>query len=122
MYGRMEVIRPRLHASGLEHPSHVDGLSVQVYSAFDCDGETHNDGLWAAPLHMGHGMNGLDASGILLRLFSAPNVGQPLGMDNTSSKVYARVGCFYVYKKDDLRKLGWDGEWSLETATQLVIV
>ncbi|KAI0333431.1 HET-domain-containing protein [Cubamyces sp. BRFM 1775] len=97
---------------------------VRLYSALDCDDEVHDDGeLWAVPLHMGHGLNALDTSGILLRTCSTPDVSQRAGVDDTSQKLFTRVGYFYVYKKDDLRGLGWDGDqWSLENATEFTIV
>ncbi|KAJ8453654.1 hypothetical protein ONZ51_g13478 [Trametes cubensis] len=102
----------------------VDTLSVQVISYFDRDDETINKDLWAVPLQLvlNHNDDGDEFKGILLVSCCSHDVSKRLKEGNQTQKTFRRVGYFESRSAYDLQELGWDGEWSLETATELVIV
>ncbi|KAI0333430.1 HET-domain-containing protein [Cubamyces sp. BRFM 1775] len=131
------VLRARLFPGRLDGSKATGGqvslgsgsTQVPLRSYFDCsdDTDTDSEGLWAVPLQR-YGPN-LDSwcAGLLVQLVRS-RLGSPqhtcrgawTPVENLMT--FRRVGYFEVGQTDDMRKLGWDKEWSLDSAIQFALV
>ncbi|KAI0333454.1 HET-domain-containing protein [Cubamyces sp. BRFM 1775] len=92
--------------------------------------ETYPEGVWAVPLRRDIEEGDSEdisrstlCAGLLLTEHAEPDSNNG-GLGSGDLRIFRRVGYFEIehWRNHDMQGLGWDGEWSLETAAQFGIV
>ena len=101
-------------------------LLARLTSYLDRKDVNYTGDLWAVPLETGRSLcnseDDFECRGIFLRACSVQGVDEGPQAGVCGLKTFRRAGYFSVDGKDHLRKLGWDGEWSLEAAEEFAVV
>ena len=92
--------------------------------------ETYPEGVWAVPLRRDIEEGDSEdisrstlCAGLLLTKHAEPDSNND-GLHDEDLRLFRRVGYFEIehWRNHDMQELGWDGEWTLETAAQFGIV
>ncbi|KAH9887716.1 heterokaryon incompatibility protein-domain-containing protein [Cubamyces lactineus] len=135
---RAQLFKCKLQEERSAKEVYVECGSIQVRLDSHLDRElekTYPDGVWAVPIRrnvqseedpedVSESSTTLCAGLLLADHVEADSDNGGGGLDNRNLRLFRRVGYFEVehWRHRDMQSLGWDGEWSLETAAQFGIV